>query len=90
MLKRVPRGKVTTYGLLAKALRRPKASRAVGSAMRKNPFAPKVPCHRVVRCNGLLGQYTNGVLKKASLLKREGVRVRHNKIVDFQKKLYRF
>ncbi|VVM21409.1 hypothetical protein BSPWISOXPB_1994, partial [uncultured Gammaproteobacteria bacterium] len=50
----MPAGRVITYGGLAKLINRPNAHRAVGSAMNKNPFAPEVPCHRVVKSNGEL------------------------------------
>ena len=64
---RVPRGTVTTYKELAKAIGSPKAFRAVGSALRKNPFAPTVPCHRVVAADRSLGKLV--VLLQNSLLK---------------------
>ena len=53
----IPSGRVSTYGQLALALGQPKASRAVGNALNKNPKAPQVPCHRVVRVGGQLGGY---------------------------------
>lgn len=83
-LKKIPRGKVATYGQIAHAIRKPKAFRAVGSACSKNPHAPKVPCHRVICATGALGGYSGGLKKKIALLKKEGVRVKNNKIVDFK------
>jgi methylated-DNA-[protein]-cysteine S-methyltransferase len=53
----VPAGKVITYARLAKLIGNPKAYRAVGNAMNKNPFAPEIPCHRVVKANGDLGGF---------------------------------
>ena len=90
-LKKVPKGKVTTYAALAKALNS-KAYRAVGSAMRRNPFAPSVPCHRVVNSNGNLGNFSGkgGVKAKIKLLEKEGVKIKNNRIVDFEKVLFRF
>ncbi|MFC2136128.1 MGMT family protein [Bacteroidota bacterium] len=88
-LKKVPKGKVTTYKELAKAVKS-KAYRAVGTAMNKNPYAPNVPCHRVVSFDGGIGGFASGVKKKIAILKKEGVLVKDNKIVDFEKKLYRF
>ena len=87
ILKTVPRGKVTTYKELANALNT-KAYRAVGSAMRKNPYAPKVPCHRVIKTNGEVGEFGGGVKKKIKMLRQEGVEVKDNKI-DLKKFLYK-
>jgi methylated-DNA-[protein]-cysteine S-methyltransferase len=76
----IPRGKVTTYGEVAKALGRPGAARAVGNALRRNPYAPIVPCHRIVRQDLSLGGFSGEtnpssdlVCKKFSLLIEEGV-----------------
>ena len=77
---RVPAGKVTTYGAIAKALKRPGAARAVGGAMNKNPYAPTVPCHRVVGSDGSLTGYAGGLSKKVSMLKEEGVEVTDGKV----------
>lgn len=88
-LKRVPKGRVTTYKELARALKT-KAYRAVGTAMSKNPYAPKVPCHRVVQSNGHIGGFMHGPAAKAKLLKHEGVDVLQGRVVDFEKKLFRF
>lgn len=87
LLKKVPKGRVTTYKALAESLNS-KAYRAVGSAMNKNPNAPKVPCHRVVNSNGAIGGYAFGLGKKIALLKKEGVVVKNGKVLDFEKKLY--
>lgn len=89
LLKSVPRGKVTTYRELAHAMGC-KAYRAVGNAMNRNPFAPAVPCHRVVRSNGDLGGYAYGVTKKVQLLKQEGVSVKGNRVADLERVLYKF
>lgn len=94
LLKTVPKGRVTTYQELAKAMNT-KAYRAIGQVMRSNPYAPVVPCHRVVASNGMLGGFMGEksgpkVLKKIRLLKKEGVFVHGNKVVDFDKKLWRF
>lgn len=73
----VPPGRVTTYGDLARKMGRPRASRAVGAALRANPTPIVVPCHRVVKSDGQLGGYGGamGSKKKAKLLRKEGVRV---------------
>lgn len=85
----VPRGKVTTYQQIAKGLRS-RAYRAVGNAMNRNPNAPKVPCHRVVRSDGSLGGYAGGLRKKIALLKDEGINVSKGKIENLPKVLHRF
>ncbi len=81
---KVPSGQVITYGGLAKLMGRPNAHRAVGSAMNKNPFAPKVPCHRVVKSNGDLGGFAQGTAMKIKRLSTEGVEVKNNKITNFK------
>lgn len=63
LLCQVPRGRVTTYGLLSAHLRA--SPRAVGSALRRNPFAPQVPCHRVVAAGGALGGFKGQWRSKA-------------------------
>jgi len=72
LLRRVPNGKVTTYKALARALGT-KAYRAVGQAMNKNPYAPQVPCHRVIAADGSIGGFAHGTNKKRAMLKKEGI-----------------
>ena len=74
-LKTIPRGKVITYKQLAKAINMPKAARAVANACAKNPHAPKIPCHRVIRSDGGLGGYSGrgGIKTKLRLLRSEKV-----------------
>ncbi|MBI2386004.1 MAG: MGMT family protein [Elusimicrobia bacterium] len=71
----IPKGQVRTYGWVAKRIGKPKAARAVGMALGKNPFAPTVPCHRVVGADGRLTGYSaaGGIAKKRRMLKAEGV-----------------
>lgn len=88
-LKKVPRGKVTTYAALAAYLGS-RACRAVGNAMHRNPNAPIVPCHRVVRSDGSIGGYAGGPDKKERMLRREGVPVRDGRVCDLEKHLFRF
>ncbi len=88
-LKKVPPGNVISYGGLAEMIGRPKAHRAVGSAMNKNPFAPIVPCHRVVKSNGELGGFAGDINLKIKRLQEEGVKVSNNKIVNFQSVLFK-
>ena len=91
ILKKVPKGRVTTYKILAEAAGT-KAYRAVGNAMAKNPYAPKVPCHRVVNSDGNVGNYSGkgGKKGKIGMLEKEGVKVRNGKIVDFGNVVFRF
>jgi methylated-DNA-[protein]-cysteine S-methyltransferase len=74
MTARIPRGMVCTYGDIAKALGT-KAYRAVGNALNRNPYAPAVPCHRVVGSNGSLTGFAGGLPKKQRLLREEGVAI---------------
>jgi methylated-DNA-[protein]-cysteine S-methyltransferase len=77
----VPRGRVSTYRLLATRLGRPSAARAVGNALATNPFPLIVPCHRAVRSDGRLGGYQGGIAMKRALLEMEGVRVDEGRVV---------
>ncbi|MBL1141701.1 MAG: methylated-DNA--[protein]-cysteine S-methyltransferase [Proteobacteria bacterium] len=67
-LLEIPQGKLTTYGQLAKLIDNPKASRAVGSAVGANPVAFLIPCHRVIRASGVIGEYRWGSIRKRSML----------------------
>lgn len=70
----IPAGETRTYGWIAKRIGRPGAARAVGTALAANPYAPTIPCHRVVRSDGGMGGYSGpgGVKAKVAMLKREG------------------
>ena len=74
-LKSIPKGKTKTYKQVAKEINRPKSIRAVANAIGKNPYPPKIPCHRVVRSDGSLGGYSGkgGIKRKKLLLKSEGI-----------------
>ncbi len=85
----IPRGKVTTYKELARALGRPRGYRAVANALARNPHLVKIPCHRVVRSDGEIGGYKLGILQKAKLLAAEGVEVK-NKKVDLTRYMFHF
>lgn len=89
-LKLIPRGRVTTYKEIAKYLGQAKAARAVGNSCGRNPNAPRVPCHRVVKGDGRLGGYARGVKKKIELLEEEGVKIEKGKVEEFKKKIYRY
>jgi methylated-DNA-[protein]-cysteine S-methyltransferase len=70
---KIPRGKVDTYSGLAAKAGSPRAARAVGSVMAKNPFPIVIPCHRVVRSDGRPGQFGGGSNMKKQLLAKEGI-----------------
>lgn len=71
-VRTIPRGQTRTYAQVATAIGRPRAVRAVGNALNRNPFAPEVPCHRVVRSDGSVGGFASGTKKKIALLRKEG------------------
>jgi len=85
--KKIPKGKVTTYGRIAKILGKSGAARAVGQALGKNPCAPIIPCHRVVASNGHLCGFAQGLKAKEKLLEKEGVKVVNSR-VDLRKHLW--
>ena len=89
LLKLIPEGKVTTYGEIARALNT-KAWRAVGSAMAKNKNLFVIPCHRVIRSDGSIGQYALGADKKSALLQSEGVEISSGKVKDLGRYMHRF
>jgi O-6-methylguanine DNA methyltransferase len=77
----IPPGLVATYGAVAAAMGATRAARAVGTALKKNPFAPRVPCHRVVRADGSFGGYAQGgAKKKRAMLVKEGVSLRGDRV----------
>lgn len=77
---KIPKGQTMSYGAIARILH--SSPRAVGQALKRNPFAPDVPCHRVINKDGSIGGFA-GVMnsrKKIKLLKSEGIAVHDNKI----------
>lgn len=73
-VKKIPKGSVLTYKEVAKRAGSPKAFRAVGSILKKN-YDPAIPCHRVIKSNGDLGEYNRGRNEKERRLRGEGVKV---------------
>lgn len=71
VVRKIPKGEILTYKQVAKLAGKPKAYRAVGNILNKNPFKG-VPCHRVIRSDGRIGGYARGSKLKERLLKREG------------------
>src|SRR3989344_4612452 len=82
LTRQIPKGKVATYGQLARLAGSPRAARAVGVFMKINPDAPNTPCHRVVASNGNLTGYSagNGISTKKKLLIEEGVQFKDDKV----------
>ena len=76
-LMKIPKGETKTYLEVAKAIGKPSAFRAVANAVGKNPFPPKIPCHRVIRSDGSMGGYSGkgGIKKKKILLQSEGITI---------------
>jgi methylated-DNA-[protein]-cysteine S-methyltransferase len=88
-LLQVPKGKVTTYSELAKAVGLKNGQRAIGRIMSKNPFPVIVPCHRVILSNGKIGGYAWGEKIKTNMLSKEGIKIKKGKILDSDN-IYRF
>lgn len=89
LLKRIPKGKVTTYKAIAEALGI-KAYRAVGNALNRNKDPENVPCYKVVSSDGRLGGYSRGIAEKVARLKEDGIKVLDGRIEDFEMVFYRF
>ena len=89
LLFKIPKGKVTTYKEIARALN-PKAYRAVGRVMAKNKNLIFMPCHRVVRNDGKVGGYAMGINKKINLLQKEGTAIINGMVIDFKDKFHSF
>jgi methylated-DNA-[protein]-cysteine S-methyltransferase len=90
IIRKIPKGRVTSYGEVARALGCPGAARAVGNALNKNPWAPNVPCHRIVKSGGFVGGYAGGQKKKTALLKKEGIRLKKGKITGYDEIFFKF
>lgn len=93
LCKQIPKGKVSTYGAIAQALC--SSPRAVGQALKKNPYAPKVPCHRVVSSSGKIGGFMGAasgfpIKQKIELLVSEGVTIANGEIVNFRNVCFLF
>ncbi|MEX2193108.1 MAG: MGMT family protein [Nitrosarchaeum sp.] len=89
-LLEVPKGKITTYGELARAVGLKNGQRAVGKIMNKNPYPVIIPCHRVVKSDGKVGGYAYGEEIKSDMLTREGIVIKNGKILDLENTIYRF
>ena len=89
-LLKVPKGRVTTYGELAKAVGMKNGQRIVGQVMNKNPYPGLIPCHRVILSSGKIGGYAYGEKIKTNMLACEGIKIDNGKVLDLKKKLYKF
>ena len=76
----VPKGKVSTYKKIAERIGRPRACRAVGNALHKNPLGPTVPCHRVVRSDGGFGGEKERAESRMKLLEGEGIPIQNGRV----------
>ena len=93
-LCKIPRGRITTYGLLARHLKC-RSAQAVGQALRRNPFAPEVPCHRVISANLTIGGFSGEregveIERKKKILKKEGVRFSRSGRLENPKQVFDF
>ena len=88
---KIPRGKVTTYSEIARALGKPGAARAVGNALRRNECSDSIPCYRVVKSDGSLGGYSGKMdsPEKAARLRKDGIEVVNGK-ADLRKHFHSF
>ena len=94
LCKSIPKGKVSTYKEIAKKLNT-KAYQAIGQILKNNPYAPIVPCHRIISSSGNISGFKGkrsgkAVKEKIDLLEKEGIKVKNNKIENFEKVLYKF
>jgi AraC family transcriptional regulator of adaptative response/methylated-DNA-[protein]-cysteine methyltransferase len=72
---KIPLGDLSTYGAIAASIDKPKASRAVGTAIGDNPVAFLIPCHRVIQSGGAIGQYHWGSTRKAAIIGWEAAKI---------------
>jgi|GEM_PF-513067 methylated-DNA-[protein]-cysteine S-methyltransferase len=86
---KIPKGKVSTYKRIAEIIGRPKAFRAVGNALHKNPFAPIIPCHRIVRSDGrIVGETREEIENRRRLLIEEGIPIEGYRVKISKEILY--
>jgi len=90
LVSQIPKGKITTYQIIAHKIGNKNLARAVGNALNKNPQLITIPCHRVVRNDQKVGNYAKGLAKKIKLLQNEGILINGEKIANFYSCLYHF
>lgn len=89
LLRKIPKGKITTYKLLAKAIKKPKNWRQIAIILSQNPFPEKFPCYKVIKSNGEIGGYKYGKLAKKNLLQKDNLVIYNNKVRDFKKYIFK-
>lgn len=87
IVRQIPCGKVATYGMIARMMDSPAASRAVGNALNRNT-SPQIFCHRVIRSDGFVGGFNRGMSQKATMLRNEGIVVRGG-IIDLDQYIWK-
>ncbi len=90
LLSKIPPGKVSTYGDIAKALGHPKAARAIGRIIANNPNPISIPCHRVVKSNGEIGGFAYGEQRKREILEKEGIKFQNRIAENFEEQRLSF
>lgn len=90
LLSKIPPGKISTYGDIAKALGHPKAARAIGRIIANNPNPISIPCHRVVKSNGEIGGYAYGEQRKREILEMEGIKFQKRIVENFEEQRLSF
>jgi methylated-DNA-[protein]-cysteine S-methyltransferase len=90
LLSKIPSGKVSTYGDIARALGHPKAARAIGRIIANNPNPISIPCHRVVKSNGELGGFAYGEQMKREILEKEGIKFQNRIVENFEEQRLSF
>ena len=90
LLSKIPPGKVSTYGDIAKALGHPKAARAIDRIIANNPNPISIPCHRVVKSNGEIGGFAYGEQSKREILEKEGIKFQNRIVENFEEQRLSF
>lgn len=90
IVKKIPKGKLSTYKIIAEKIGNERSFRAVGQALSKNCNYSDIPCHRVIKSNGFIGGYNKGHLKKIVMLKSEGITIKNNFVDCFESYIYPF
>jgi len=90
LLSKIPSGKVSTYGDIARALGHPKAARAIGRIIANNPNPISIPCHRVVKSNGEIGGFAYGEQMKREILEEEGIKFQDRIVENFEEQRLSF
>ena len=90
LLSKIPSGKVSTYGDIARALGHPKAARAIGRIIANNPNPISIPCHRVVKSSGEIGGFAYGEQMKREILEKEGIKFQNRIVENFEEQRLSF